>query len=140
MNLARFEGKVFSLLHTRFSEAVLLDCDNIPFVGARGPGGGESVRVGLGSGLRARAAHLPGLGCAHAPPEAAAPAVAHTETPPDPAALFDEPDYIRYGNLFWPDFWAVVEKKDLVFDMVGLDYDKAAVRVGNCMFWVFVGG
>ena len=47
----------------------------------------------------------------------------------DPAALFDDPDYKAFGNLFWPDFWAVVEKKDLVFDMVGLDYDKAMVGV-----------
>jgi hypothetical protein len=31
--MARFEGKVFSLLHSEFSEAILLDCDNVPFVG-----------------------------------------------------------------------------------------------------------
>ena len=46
----------------------------------------------------------------------------------DPGRLFDEPDYVATGGLFWPDFWAVVEKKDLVFDMVGLDYEKASVR------------
>ena len=34
VSLARYEGKVFSLLHSNFSEAFLLDCDNIPFQGA----------------------------------------------------------------------------------------------------------
>ena len=52
VSLARFEGKVFSLIHTRFSEAFLLDCDNIPFMG-----GGEGapprarVRWGFQSGV-----------------------------------------------------------------------------------------
>ncbi|KAI8474523.1 MAG: mannosyltransferase putative-domain-containing protein [Monoraphidium minutum] len=81
VDLARFEGKVFSLLHSQFSEAVLLDCDNIPFV--------------------------------------------------DPTRFFDDPDYQATGNLFWPDFWAVVDKKDIVFDIVGLDYDKASEAFAN---------
>jgi hypothetical protein len=34
VSLARFEGKVFSLLHSRFAEALLLDCDNVPLAGA----------------------------------------------------------------------------------------------------------
>ena len=36
VDLSRFAGKVFSLLHSSFSEALLLDCDNIPFTGGFG--------------------------------------------------------------------------------------------------------
>lgn len=51
--------------------------------------------------------------------------------PQDPAVFFEDLDYRATGNLFWPDFWAVVDKKDIVFDIVGLDYEKAAVRIAR---------
>ncbi len=56
----------------------------------------------------------------------------------DPATFFEDPDYRAYGNLFWPDFWAVVDKKDLVFDIVGLDYEKATVGlIDGCWLGVY---
>jgi hypothetical protein len=59
----------------------------------------------------------------------------HIQT--DPERLFDDPDYKATGALFWPDYWSVAGKKALAYDIVGLDYDKAAVRVG---WWLGKGG
>lgn len=52
----------------------------------------------------------------------------------DPAMLFDNHDYQHYGNLFWPDFWTTHDKKDILYDMVGLDYEPALVSLG-CVAW-----
>lgn len=37
---------------------------------------------------------------------------------------------VEHGCLFWPDFWARSKHKDLLYDMVGLEYKPALVRAG----------
>jgi hypothetical protein len=46
------------------------------------------------------------------------------------AGLFDDASFKLNGNLFWPDFWppgTSQEAQDVVYDMVGLEADRAWV-------------
>jgi hypothetical protein len=53
--------------------------------------------------------------------------------PPYPRqVLWDDLEMVEHGCLFWPDFWARSERKDLLYDMVGLEYKPALVRSQGC--------
>jgi hypothetical protein len=45
----------------------------------------------------------------------------------DPLLLFDDPEYLANGNLFWPDAWANWVSRE-VYSVVGLRYPEAKVR------------
>lgn len=124
-------GRVAAPPLTPRSEVLLLDCDNVPFAGAaRRPAFSQDVHHA--NAAMCRNQHRTGAGQARtnqhrAPHQGSPPPPPTPPAPADPARLFDDPDYRAYGNLFWPDFWAVAEKRDIVFDMVGLEYAPAQV-------------
>jgi hypothetical protein len=76
-SLARFEGKVFSLLYSKFQKVLMLDCDLVPLM--------------------------------------------------DPDMLFNSPDFVANGNLFWPDIWQNWVSPE-IYDIIGLTPD---VMVGG---------
>ena len=48
------------------------------------------------------------------------------------AVMWEDASYKLHGNLFWPDFWPAgtnADAQDVVYDLVGLEPEKAAVRV-----------
>ena len=49
----------------------------------------------------------------------------------NPEVLFEDPEMVEHGSLFWPDFWARVDHKDVLYDMVGLEYQQALVSEGS---------
>ncbi|GFR44947.1 hypothetical protein Agub_g6038, partial [Astrephomene gubernaculifera] len=50
----------------------------------------------------------------------------------DPAALFDDPRFVQYGSLFWPDAWTGLADR-AVFGMYGMNGDRAesVLRLGR---------
>ncbi|GLC38178.1 hypothetical protein PLESTB_001091100 [Pleodorina starrii] len=42
----------------------------------------------------------------------------------DPATLFDDPRFVQYGSLFWPDAWTG-QAQSSVYGLYGIEYGKA---------------
>lgn len=83
-SLARFEGKVFSLLYSKFQKVLMLDCDLVPLM--------------------------------------------------DPDMLFNSPDFLATGNLFWPDIWQNWVSPD-IYDIIGLTPDVMVGGGGGGGWW-----